>query len=89
VTVVQLAITPEEQRHRQGCIDLLARLLEEAKKGRGFDQVFIVATFPDSEAVRQAWTRGLSTITVVGTLEHVKHELLATMHESDAEGPSR
>lgn len=87
--VREIGVLPAEEKDRLSCIELLEKLLSEAKSGRGFESVFLLATYPDSGAVRQAWTRSCSTLGIVGRLEHLKHEILATMHEGTAEGSPR
>jgi hypothetical protein len=80
--VVAIGTRRQDEKLRDLCIDLLERMLAEAKEGRGFETVFLLATFPDSTSYRTAWTVGLSTYEVVARLEHLKHELLADLRES-------
>jgi hypothetical protein len=80
-----MGITPEDERRRALCIDLLERMLEEAKDGRGFETAFFIGTYSYDGTVRNAWTEGQSTLDAVGRLEHLKHELLADMHEDQRE----
>jgi hypothetical protein len=74
---IALAVQPADEKRRQLCVDLLEKMLAEAKEGTGFETVFFIATFPDTTVVRHAWTAGLTFLDVVGRLEHLKHELLA------------
>jgi hypothetical protein len=87
--VLQLGVSSAEEKQRQDCVALLEEALVEAKKGRGFDAVFIVATYPDSTTLSRMQSCGFSSIQAVGVLEHLKHGLLAHMRESDAETPPR
>jgi hypothetical protein len=81
-TVAQIGVAPVPEQRRVKCIDLLERMLAEAKSGAGFETVFILATFPDSHQFRTAWPGGLSTYDVIARLEHLKHELLSDVRAS-------
>jgi hypothetical protein len=84
--VRELGVEPADERRRRLCIDLLERMLSEAKEGRGFETAFFLATYPDSTRLRDAWTSGLSTYDVLARIEHLKHELLADMRDETEPG---
>lgn len=86
---LKLAVAPAEDEQRKRCIAMLEDALRDAKSGRGFDAVFIFATFPDSTTTRHMISCGFSTIQAVGILAHTQHELLASMHESVGVPPPR
>jgi hypothetical protein len=87
--VIELGVSPAAEAQRKDCIALLEEALAEAKKGRGFDAVFILATYPDSTTVHRMQTCGYSSIQVAGVLEYIKHGVLAHMHEAPAFPPPR
>jgi hypothetical protein len=88
-TPLRLAVDRADEAQRKDCIALLEEALAEAKKGRGFDAVFILATYPDSTTVHRMQTCGFSSIQVAGVLEYIKHGVLAHMYESPASLPPR
>jgi hypothetical protein len=89
-TVAEIGVTPAEKRRRDLCVDLLERMLREATEGRGFETAFFIGTYPDNGHIRNAWTEGLSTFDILARLEHLKHELLADMRDSEKPGaPAR
>ncbi len=79
--VIQIAVATKNEKRKALVIDLLERMLAEAKEENGFETGFFIATYPDSTRIRQAWTENLSAIDVVGRIEHLKHEILADMHD--------
>ncbi len=82
---IPLPVQPEDERRRLKCIELLERLLAEAKEGKGFETAFFIATLPDTTDLRWGRTEGLSTLDCVGRIEHLKHEMLQDMREGDGE----
>ncbi len=77
-----LGVQPLDEKRRAANVDLLERMLAEAKEGAGFESVFFLGTFPDSTSYRTAWTTGLSTYDVLARIEHLKHELLADLRDT-------
>ena len=80
--VKQLGVQHVDEKRRARNVELLERILAEAKEGSGFETVFFLGTFPDSTSYRTGWTVGLSTYDVVARLEHLKHELLADLRDT-------
>ncbi len=84
--VKQLGVETKSERRKALCIDLLERMLAEAKEGHGFDSVLFLATYPDSGNIRNAWTEGDSTLDLVGRLERLKFGLLYAMERRETPG---
>jgi hypothetical protein len=81
--VREIGITPQEDERRANNVAILEALLAEAREGRGFEQVMLVATFPDSTQVRYAFSRGMSVTDTLGKLEYLKFQLLAATNQDD------
>ena len=89
MTVREIGIEPVQEERRKRCINFLEKLLEQAKKGPGYESIFMVMTYPDVTSVHHAWTGCGDTVDMVGRLEHLKFELLADMRERDMPEPAR
>jgi hypothetical protein len=85
--VTQIAVATKNEKRKALVIDLLERMLAEAKEGSGFESGIFLATYPDSGRLRSAWTEGDSTIEIVGRLEYLKHGLLFDMAMREEDGP--
>ena len=89
MTVQKIGVEPVQEERRKRCISFLEEILEQAKKGPGYESIFMVLTYPDVTSVHHAWTGCGDTVDMVGRLEYLKHELLADMRERDVAPPLR
>jgi hypothetical protein len=79
--VREIGVTPAQEQRKQDAIAVLEELLGEAKEGKGFETVFVVAVQAEHGNIRYRWPAGGSTFDLVARLEALKHELLADVHE--------
>lgn len=85
--VTQIAVVTPDEKRKAVTIDMLERLLAEAKEGNGFESALFVATYPDSTGVRTSWAGIQSTLDLVGRLEKLKHDLLYEERQREEDVP--